>query len=228
MAPVSIEVAYESGVREHIDVSKGTASNPKQEQSEDLHHFALYIKDKFTLSDAAYREVSQLTPSIPRLSKLKALASSLNSEFDIFPAPNGIIGVQQGLAARLLLQLQMLDDLGTDDVIQVKLTGDGTNIGRSVHVINIAFTLQNDPSSVSSPHGNHSLAILKMPEDYDSLKKALVDLLKETSELKSMQVNGTTHRIEYFLGGDMKFLALACGIEAANAKYSCVHVVQMP
>lgn len=62
--PVSIEVAYESGVREHIDVSKGTASNPKQEQSEDLHHFALYIKDKFTLSDAAYREVSQLTPSI--------------------------------------------------------------------------------------------------------------------------------------------------------------------
>ena len=28
--------------------------------------------------------------------------------------------------------------------------------------------------------------------------------------------------IEYFLGGDLKFLAIVCGIEAANAKYACI------
>ena len=116
----------------------------------------------------------------------------------------------------------MLNHLGSDDVIQVKLTGDGTNIGRSVHVVNIAFTLLNDQSSVSSPHGNHSLAIFKIAEDYNSLKLALDDILKEASELKTVQFNGNTHTIEYFLGGDMKFLALVCGIEAANARYSCV------
>ena len=30
------------------------------------------------------------------------------------------------------------------------------------------------------------------------------------------------HNIEYFLGGDLKFLAIVCGIEAANAKYACI------
>jgi hypothetical protein len=223
--PVSIEVAYE---KENIDVGSGTATSSKRQVQlpKDLESFALYyVKDKFVLSDAAYRELTQLTPTIPRLSKLKALATSLNSECEIFPAPDGIIGVQQRLVPRLLLQLQNLDSLGADDVIRVKLTGDGTNVGRSVHVVNIAFTLLNDPSSVSSPSGNHSLAIFKISEDYDSLKTALCDVLKEAAELKSVEVNGNTHNIEYFLGGgggDTKFLALVCGMEAVNASYACV------
>ena len=30
------------------------------------------------------------------------------------------------------------------------------------------------------------------------------------------------HNIEYLLGSDLKFLAIVCGIEAANAKYACI------
>lgn len=59
-----------------------------------------------------------------------------------------------------------------------------------------------------------------MPEDYDSLSEALADIIREASE--SIKVKGREHPIEYFLGGDMKFLAIACGIEAANSNYSCV------
>ena len=32
----------------------------------------------------------------------------------------------------------------------------------------------------------------------------------------------TEYTLEYFLGGDLKFLALVCGINAANGTYSCV------
>ena len=223
LTPVSIEVADESGDREFIDLDKGTFTKPQHERStskEELNHFALYVKDKFTLSDAAYRELSQLTSSIPRLHTLKVLSKSLNSEFNIFEAPGGV-GVQQRLKPRLLVQLKALS-LKPGDIVQIKLTGDGTNIGRSVHVVNIAYTILNDLTSVSSPHGNHSLAILKVPENYDSLEKSLADILKEAEELQSIEVNGHTHNIEYFLGGDMKFLALVCGIEAANGNYSCV------
>ena len=51
----------------------------EQEQSKDLAHFALYVKDKFSLSDAAYQEISQLTNAIPRLKSLKSLSKNLNS-----------------------------------------------------------------------------------------------------------------------------------------------------
>ena len=104
--PVSIQLAHESGEMELVDLEKGTFSKLPDEhasKSVELAHFALYVKDKFSLSDAAYREVSQLTPAIPRLCTLKSLASDFNANFDISPAPDGVIGVQQGLAARLLV-----------------------------------------------------------------------------------------------------------------------------
>jgi len=34
-------------------------------------------------------------------------------------------------------------------------------------------------------------------------------------------LDGVSYPIEYFLGGDMNFLALVCGIDAANAEDSC-------
>ena len=52
-----------------------------------------------------------------------------------------------------------------------------------MHVVNIAYTILDDLTSVSSPHGNHSLAILEVPENYDSLEKSLADILKEAEEL---------------------------------------------
>lgn len=56
-----------------------------------------------------------------------------------------------------------------------------------MHVINVAFTLLN-LSLVSSPRGNHSLAIIKPQEDYKSLRESLADILKEAGELQSIAV----------------------------------------
>ena len=175
---LSIEVAHDSGEQGHIDINSSAFTQAR--------HY--YVKDKFSLSDSAYREISQLTLSIPRLHKLKALASSLNSEYEIFPAPYGVMGVQQRLAPRLLVQLKSLTSLKNDDVLQIKLTGNGANIGRSVHIVNVAFTLLNDASSVSSPNGNHSLAIFQTPENYESLQEALADVIKEMKKSYKCEV----------------------------------------
>ena len=121
----------------------------------------------------------------------------------------------------LLVRLEALN-LGDGEKIKIKLTGDGTNIAKSIHVVNFAFTLFNEGSAANSPFGNHSLAIFQGPEDYNSLKTSLADIVKEASELRSIKVRGKEHEIEYFFGGDLKFLAIVCGIEAANAKYACV------
>jgi hypothetical protein len=109
-----------------------------------------------------------------------------------------------------------------DETIQIKLTRDGTNIAKHLHVVNFACTLLNEGSLACSPFGNHSLAIMQVCEDYDSLAGSLTDTVNEASELKSVTINENEHRVEYFLGGDLKFLAIVCGIEAANAIFSCV------
>ena len=70
--------------------------------------------------------------------------------------------------------------------------------------------------------GNYVLAIIKTTENYDNLKESLADLNNEMSNLKEITVNSHKYSIEYFLGGDWKFLACVCGLRAANlAQYLC-------
>ena len=70
--------------------------------------------------------------------------------------------------------------------------------------------------------GIRAIAFFKEPEDYESLEKCLSDIPTEMSELSAIEVNGECYEVEYFLVGDMKFLAIATGIDSASSTYSCV------
>ena len=73
-----------------------------------------------------------------------------------------------------------------------------------------------------SLRGNHTIAILNVPEDYEKLGTALRDIIAEVETLTSISVDSEEFEIKYFLCGDLKFLAIVCGIEAANSTYACV------
>ena len=57
--------------------------------------------------------------------------------------------------------------------MRVKLTGDGTRIGRHLHVVNFGCTLLDEGDKVYSPAGNHCLAIFKEPESYHAVAEEL-------------------------------------------------------
>lgn len=106
--------------------------------------------------------------------------------------------------------------------MRVKLSGDGTNIGKRLHVVNVGFTILDEGDVAYSAAGNHCLAIFKEPETYEALKNALCDIVSDVESLSSITVNGITFSIEYYLGGDWKFLALATGIDSASSKHACI------
>ena len=88
-------------------------------------------------------------------------------------------------------------------------------------MINFTFTLL-DSGGATSVAGNHTLAILKVPEKYDELHSGLQNIVSEACDLQALVVSGRTVKLQYFLGGDWKFLALVCGLDAANSTYSCI------
>ena len=62
------------------------------------------------------------------------------------------------------------------------------------------------------------MAIVLVSEKYESLSVAFREIAKEANELDTITYNGVSHVIEYFLGGDVKFLSLVCCIvHGANA-----------
>ena len=74
--------------------------------------------------------------------------------------------------------------------LKQKLSGDGTNISKRLHVVNLHSLLE-DQSAYSS-EGNHTLAI------------------------EELTVEEHPFHMNYYLGGDWKFLALVRRIDSAS------------
>ena len=169
----------------------------------------LFVKDKYDVSGRAYHELASICKQLPRHYKLQRRSSELNELWNIKPTPNNTCGVQQSLEDRLHIRISQLhkvapkdEQFRTEQKIRVKLSGDGTNIGKRLHVINFTFTLLDEGSKAYSSDGNHVIAILKDEENYDSLQRGLADVRNEVEQLTSIEVEGITYDLEYYLGGD--------------------------
>ena len=207
----------------------GPELNSVSENDLDIVNMMLLVKDRYDVSSRAYHEMASICKSMPKHYKLKRRIQELNKLWNIQPTPSGTIGVQQSLENRLRLRLLRLLKVAPRDAIfrhtkqiRVKLSGDGTWVGKRLHVVNFTFTIPDEGPMAYSSDGNHVLAILKVPESYESLANALEDIRREVCELKKIEVDANTYEIIYFLGGDWKFLALATGIDSASSKYSCI------
>ena len=68
---------------------------------------------------------------------------------------------------------------------------------------------------------NHLIAVIKVPENYDSLIVAMGDIRNEVEVLTHISVGNIRVEIEWFLGGDWKF-SCVCGLGAAHATCPCI------
>ena len=183
----------------------------------------LYIKERFNISDMAWHELSMKHKEMPHVYSIKKRIQSLNGMWNITETPGEAEGVQIKFTDSLKTQIQRLQEEGFyDTTIKVKLSGDGTCIGKRLNVVNFTYTILNEGKTAMTESGNYVLAILKTKENYDSIRISLEDLRKEMEDLKEITVNEKKYNIEYFLGGDWKFLATVCGLGPANQEHACI------
>lgn len=185
----------------------------------------LYLKDKFNISNEAWREISMASDDPPCLNKITKHMKKLNQKWNLKSTPGKAEGVQVSFRETIVEHIRRLKVSGViqdGERIKIKLSGDGTNIGKRISVVNITFTILNEKTLAMSERGNYILAVLRTTESYDTLAESLSDIVKEMQDLKDISVDNETFYFEYFLGGDWKFLACVCGIGAANADYACI------
>ena len=168
----------------------------------------LLIKDKFRISDTAYKELSMFNASLPRFNELMKVINDLDQKINIMPTPGIAEGVQISFKSSLLDKLGALM-LSNPELhkskVKVKFSGDGTWIGKRLHVVNFTYTIINEGRKAMSERGNYCLAIIKVKEDYDDLRNSLSDICKEMRELKEVFIDGKVIQLDYYLGGDWKF-----------------------
>lgn len=60
--------------------------------------------------------------------------------------------------------------------------------------------------------GSHTVAILKLTEIYEDLAAGLAGICDEAKDIEMLKVNEKVFKVEFYLGGDLKFVAVVCGI----------------
>ena len=229
--PVRIDLVNKE-TDELLSVDKhGSIIHPQKqlsllENKDSVIEQTLYVKERFNVSDKAYHELSMVNPSLPCWSALHKVSKQIDSKCHIYTIPGPILGIQQSLKERLQLRLQQLvkknPGIKDDTCIRVKITGDGTQVSRSMHILVIAFTIIDGTENPNSPVGNHVIALLNAQEKYEYLSEALKGIASDIKSIKSLTINGQNFNIKFYLCADMKYLAICAGIQAANAKFSCV------
>ena len=183
----------------------------------------LLVKENFNISDKAFKELSMLSEDLPSFHSISKRIKELDDQVVIVDCPNGIEGVQTSFMQSLLKNCERLQKDGViKDCVSIKFSGDGTWVGKRLHVVNFTYTIIEEGKRAMADKGNYCLAILKIKENYNEIRHGLEDLINDMRVLNEITVNGRMLRVIYYLGGDWKFLACVCGIGAANSEYACI------
>ncbi|XP_069109802.1 uncharacterized protein [Argopecten irradians] len=179
-------------------------NNTSQEDVDELN-MLVYVLDVFNVSREAYGNISMLYQTLPRRHIIQKYISKLNSKFKITDTPDGL-GVQQSFKDQLTNVLKSMTTVENGDVITVKVSGDGTNVGKRLHFVNMTFAVINEKKCISA-QGNYPLCILCCKENYEGLSKGLADIRKEVSDLQgsTLNVDGREFEIKIVLGGTTSF-----------------------
>ena len=145
----------------------------------DYVNLLLYIKDKFNISNTAWHELSVVSKGLPLTYSLKKRIEARNKNWHIFPTPGSSDGVQIKLEDSLKEQTERLlagNIIKANETLKIKLSGDGTRIGKRLQLLNVTYTIINERKVAATEKGNYVLAIIKTKDDYEGIRDCLKDV----------------------------------------------------
>ena len=113
----------------------------------------------------------------------------------------------------------------SDETIGIKISGNGAKITHSSNFVLLSLSLLQQKDAVMSARGNHTIAVVKGEEKYDTLKESFQKFFDEINALnrsKKLTIDGRDYNVELFLGGDYKFILILLGMKSATSNHSCV------
>lgn len=220
-------VAFESKVDVVTSNSHGFDALSDHEKSK--IEMVLFLLDKFCVGDSFYHEITMLFDDLPRSYLVKQKRDQLNRMCHITSTPGDEEGAQ--VSFKELLRERIREFVTTHpsiisegEPVQVKISGDGARMTRNSNFILISFTLLQSTDDMMTAKGNHTIGVVNGKEDYDTLKRCFKDIFADINELvqdKKIDLDGKEINLEFFLGGDYKFILLMTGLSGATSHYAC-------
>ena len=211
--------------QENTATGLGSLSEEEKEKVEQI----LFLLDKFCVGDSFYHELSMLNDDLPKSYLIKQRRTQLNDMCHIISTPGKAEGAE--VSFKELLNERVQDFINQNpefdfenESVKVKISGDGARMTRNTSFIILSFALLQNNSDLMSARGNHTIAIVKGSEKYETLKESFANVFSDINDLNSgnkITINGKEIALEFFLGGDYKFILIMLGLKGATSFYAC-------
>ncbi|PKK75694.1 hypothetical protein RhiirC2_773302, partial [Rhizophagus irregularis] len=109
-------------------------------------------------------------------------------------------------------------------VINLRISGDGRNVGRKVKHVIITCTILDDIVNIYKAEHHYTIILFPGNENYILLQKMITPIAHELNDLVLnglKDLNGTVWKINPYFSSDWKFMAIVLGFNAPNSKYFC-------
>lgn len=202
------------GKKDTVQLGAGDESEESRRENVQQLNSVVLVKDSANFSHASYHELTQVCEALPKTFKVRDRIRQLNENWDITCLPSGFEGAQQSFVATLRQRIELLkrrnDPSVAGSTVRVKLSGDGTYIGRNLHVVGFGCQIVGD----RCPNNVQILAVAKIKEQYDDVKAAFANLFEELENFSKnpvIAVDGVPFKVELFVGADLKFINMFLG-----------------
>ena len=111
-----------------------------------------------------------------------------------------------------------------DPVINLRISGDGRNVGRKVKHVIITCTILDDIVNLYKSDHHYTVILYPGTENYELLQRMIAPIANELNDLVLNGLkdsNGNIWTIKPYFSSDWKFLAIVLGFNAPNSKYFC-------
>ena len=85
-------------------------------------------------------------------------------------------------------------------------------------ILNLTFTVLNEGKLAETSKGNFGIPA----EDYGSISACLEQIKLQIDNLSEIEIEGINYKIEKYIGGDLKILAIIYGINRASSNCPCI------
>ncbi|PKK64132.1 hypothetical protein RhiirC2_716492, partial [Rhizophagus irregularis] len=101
--------------------------------------------------------------------------------------------------------------------INLRISGDGRNVGRKVKHVMVAVAILDDKSTLHKPNHYHTTILYPGCENYDSLSNVMAPFCHDLRNLKEqgLVINNIKWNFQLYFSSDWKFLATCLGFNGA-------------
>ncbi len=110
-------------------------------------------------------------------------------------------------------------------IINLRISGDGRNIGRKVKHVIITCTILDDIVNLYKADYHYTIILYPGTENYELLQRMIAPIASELDDLilnGLRDSNGTIWTINPYFSSDWKFMAIVLGFNAPNSKHFCL------